>query len=787
MTDDNIEAIKARVAELEARLARIEMRLGESRPSPTPPPILFDVSKRPIPFKLARQPEEEPASKTASVSPAGTNPDAEYRLGGQILPWVGAVITILSIGFGVSLAFQHGFITPRMIFGGGVLLCLLFIAFGQWKRDEREEFGQILTGIGACGLYITFAAGHGVQKLFEAETLILLFTVLSLANLGYGFWRSSRAFLILGILGGFAAALMPLDEGKVALSLGLHFLILAPSAAIVFHRRWLEVARGLWVLGLAVLLPGFTHALDWRWQVAAVYGTALICFVAYARSWLATAWDRQGAFGPLMLALSAGLAFALHQGPAGSVHVLLFGGALGCLAVLPWDPAVRSSTALSAFAIPLILAPCGQTPFPAALIFAGLAVALAVGSGVRFARALSMLAGVEFLLASGAYLVALDRGLPWTSESALLGALLVAGIAAAMALMRAWEAVEEVFLGVGLALLPLVMRLAVVVLGLPSIGADLITAETWALVVAGSVLAVFGIRKGWTSAIGLSAGVMILALAGFVFRLDLGVQSVPLELLLLFSFGSALVLTGLGIHRRAAEARASLVAWFGLLLGLVVARALIVVLVYSGIQADPNLAAVLGLCVASLAATVVAKAKALPTMVPTTWILWSAAGAAYLSGIAYGSQAIEMGCLAVLGVSGLVQALAFDGGVVERRVARIAQLTLGWLIFSRLASLLLAQPAFGIELLAGVTVAWTVYAAILLGAGFGRRVDEMRWFGLGVLGCTAVKLIWIDLATTSDLVRFAITLGLGIAMIGGGYLYIRLRDRLGPSKGEGRG
>ena len=56
---------------------------------------------------------------------------------------------------------------------------------------------------------------------------------------------------------------------------------------------------------------------------------------------------------------------------------------------------------------------------------------------------------------------------------------------------------------------------------------------------------------------------------------------------------------------------------------------------------------------------------------------------------------------------------------------------------------------------------------------------EVRYVGLVAIASAAVKLVLVDLATSQDLVRFLVTLGLGVAMIGGGYLYIRLQDRLG--------
>ena len=252
------DELARRLEAFEARLLRIEARLGmlprtvppppppqalHPAPSgqPGPPPVVADIPR----FDYAPHPKSQPADAAS----------AEYQLGGKLLPWAGALVTILAIGYGVNLAFQHGIITPWMIFWGGVALCGAFIGVGQAKRDEREEFGQLLTGIGSCGLYLTFAAGHLAQHLYSGEVLVGLFTGLSLLNLAYSGWRSSQAFFYLGVLGGFAGALMPLNDDKVLLHLGLHALVLVPSALIVVRQNWFREACVLCFLSIGVLVP----------------------------------------------------------------------------------------------------------------------------------------------------------------------------------------------------------------------------------------------------------------------------------------------------------------------------------------------------------------------------------------------------------------------------------------------------------------------------------------------------------------------------------------------------
>ncbi len=64
------------------------------------------------------------------------------------------------------------------------------------------------------------------------------------------------------------------------------------------------------------------------------------------------------------------------------------------------------------------------------------------------------------------------------------------------------------------------------------------------------------------------------------------------------------------------------------------------------------------------------------------------------------------------------------------------------------------------------------------------RVTEVRHAGLALLFLTGGKLILLDLSETAEFIRVAVTLGLGLAMIGGGYLYIRLQNRLAPKPPE---
>lgn len=172
MNDDVIANILGRLTAIEARLDRIEASRSSTV---TPPPVLPSMISPPF----------DPAKSE----------ETEYFLGAKVLPRVGALVLVVMFVYFIGIAYDRGWIGPSTIFGSAVGLCAVLIGIGQWKRNDREEFGQILTGIGSAGLFVTFAGGNVFQHIYSGEILLKLFLGWSFFNLAYGFWQRSRAFV----------------------------------------------------------------------------------------------------------------------------------------------------------------------------------------------------------------------------------------------------------------------------------------------------------------------------------------------------------------------------------------------------------------------------------------------------------------------------------------------------------------------------------------------------------------------------------------------------------------
>ncbi len=85
----------------------------------------------------------------------------------------------------------------------------------------------------------------------------------------------------------------------------------------------------------------------------------------------------------------------------------------------------------------------------------------------------------------------------------------------------------------------------------------------------------------------------------------------------------------------------------------------------------------------------------------------------------------------------------------------------------------LTSPDRGDAELYSYSVAWLIYAAALLGLGINFRQTFLRYAGLAILMITTVKVFLIDMGDLTGLYRVASFLGLGLSLVGIGYLYQR--------------
>jgi uncharacterized membrane protein len=79
-----------------------------------------------------------------------------------------------------------------------------------------------------------------------------------------------------------------------------------------------------------------------------------------------------------------------------------------------------------------------------------------------------------------------------------------------------------------------------------------------------------------------------------------------------------------------------------------------------------------------------------------------------------------------------------------------------------------------------VSIAWAVYAMVLLGFGMARASSGLRWLSLGFLVVTIGKVFLYDVGELRDLYRIMSLVGLAVSLLSVSLLYQRFVFRRLP-------
>ncbi len=795
MSGDPLEELRARIGFLERQVEQLSRRLlpVEDVLRPRAQPVVPPPIPKPPPTLHPSSPPSPPTPPIISapnslqegpVTPKNRE-DAEYKLGGQVLPRVGAAVFLLGVAYLVGLGISRGWITPLVQFSGAVAICLSFIGLGLWKREEREDFGQLLVGIGSCGLYFSFAAGHVFHRLYEGEILVVLFMSLSLANLGFSSWRSSPTFLGIGLIGGLVGAVLPMRDQNVALNATLHFAIVLPCAFISVRNRWWVAAIALTALSGFALGPAFFSHNPWSIRIALLYADIVICIVAYSLAYEDNIFDPNMLFLPIVAVCSAVFAFWLKDGPSGSLHVAMFSVTLAALGFILRSRLLASQRLLaSSVFIAATVVPFGWDGVVPVAILASLSIVFAAISLVRHSRLSAALGAVELALGVIAYVVAADQVLNPITECAGILALILASLSAAFAIHRCVKA-PELILSMGALL---IFALFTRFLGVSFGSATQIPGEigiTVGWMAYSLLLGMLSIKFRSLASTLLCWLVVVLALIRYstiISHAEIGAFG---DIFLAAALIGTTVFATYSAERKIPKNELQLlIGCVGSVVGLLFVR-IIDITFNRIIGTDSGMAMNLGptfYCVLCVAVGFKTRWSSAATL---AWISLGAALLSYeifqLSGPTLRTSFLLAFILLTMCVSAVTARITSGA----RPVIIVATMLI-WLLETSLFELLLGQAGLGLKSSAAITVGWIIYAALLLVLGFLYRASILRYFSMAVFAATLVKVLAYDLSYLDPGVRVGILMALGLAMIAGGYGYVR-NHRPSQAREEARG
>ncbi len=235
-------------------------------------------------------PEQETeaiAFPTLPPTPAAPAKGLEERFGTRWVVWAGGIALVLGGIFLVQYSIEQGLIGPAVRILLGALLAAGLLGAGEWIRRREHhaararfaaaDIPSILTAAGTTVAFATVYAAYALYGFLDPAAAFVLLGVVALATLTaslvHGPWVAA-----LGLVGAFATPALVLTTSPSYWALAIYVVIVTGATlalARIRHWRWLALT-GV-VLGALWIMPGIAvHSALTAHAFHAVAGFALV-------------------------------------------------------------------------------------------------------------------------------------------------------------------------------------------------------------------------------------------------------------------------------------------------------------------------------------------------------------------------------------------------------------------------------------------------------------------------------------------------------------------------------
>jgi uncharacterized membrane protein len=773
------------------------------------------------------------APAAASAGPLGRFLNVEQRLSGILYIAVGALAVVLAGWFLVRYSIESGLLSPTVRVFLAALLGAAALVTGEVLRSRSAGIARALVAAGVAILYGALYSAVRLYGMVSPGLGAVLGIALTAAAIGLSL-RHGQPVAWLGLVGG---AIMPLIVGTGPPDELMLFGYLALLSFGVLALLW---KRGWWPLGYGVLALAIIWVAMWRIELdlaatARPYrgGFAAAYLLAMAAGFVVAEWRRSaaekgvpalaGVLLPIALATTAALmllVLARHeQAPVAWLclaglglasmalarlqperHWLaLIGPAASLLGVIQWWTRVGLGA-------PGVSTAAAVGYMPTAIAFGCLwaVAALACLRGAARPAFWAALSGATAIAFALAVVAALDR------DDRVLGGfvvLMIAGAysATAFAFARQRQPGQEEAVGI----------VAITAAGFVALCFALVFVRQWLTIALALELAAVAwlasrfalpmLRHGCTALAAVVAVRLLLNPATFSYPLE----PIPIINWILYTYGIAAGAFWVASHclKLAREDALTMALDIGILVLLFMLLSLEVRSLFHPKDLGEGQMlflerACLGMVWSGFALALLVLHRLSPRPV-LAWA-WRVAGvlaAVLVIGVDVlafnplivaadvGGTPILNGLIPAYGIPALI---ALACAAIARRIgdrpAAIAALACAVVLVFVSVSLeirhlfgpALDRPLAGMSAgeLYSYSATWLLFGAVLLVIGIVRRLDVLRYASALVLTVTAAKVFVIDTSGLPDLWRVVSFLGLGMVLLGLGYLYSRYFRRI---------
>ncbi|MGI9607250.1 MAG: DUF2339 domain-containing protein [Acidimicrobiales bacterium] len=254
-----IEALEARVAQLEAELGHTDVvvpaavggRIGapslDDPPPPPPPP-----GARPSDAPITVAPATAPRPPRVVREPVSTE---------VVLKWAGLVLVFLAAAFLVSTAIDRGWIGPELQLAGTLAIGAVLIGAGLWLLERFRNWAVSFVTVGVAVMYVAAVASHEWLDLVGIGVATIGSIIVAAGGWALSRHVDSQLVAAVSYLGAIIApaAVGAADEYGSGPSSVYVLIAAAAFVALYIERRW---ALLFLIVGVVSLPVGLAAAFD---------------------------------------------------------------------------------------------------------------------------------------------------------------------------------------------------------------------------------------------------------------------------------------------------------------------------------------------------------------------------------------------------------------------------------------------------------------------------------------------------------------------------------------------
>jgi uncharacterized membrane protein len=281
---DELEALRAQVASLTARVHRLEQSAGietqfsgtTAAATPPPPPPITRPPAEEARIRVLREEAERgpvpppppmpdiparPAVAAPRLAPSAqrSSEDLEGTIGKLWLNRIGIIAILIGVAYFLKYAFDSGWIGP----GGRVAIGLIAgIAVVVWSESFRRKgsvaFSYSLKAVGIGILYLSLWAASQYFHLVPASVAFVAMILVTASTITLALTQDAEILAVYAMIGGFSTpALVSTGENHEIILFSYVLLLDVAILAMVAYKPWRRIVWGA-MLGTAVMYIGWT-------------------------------------------------------------------------------------------------------------------------------------------------------------------------------------------------------------------------------------------------------------------------------------------------------------------------------------------------------------------------------------------------------------------------------------------------------------------------------------------------------------------------------------------------